>query len=199
MRAAIHVSSHPRTSAPLRRCALRPCAASLSPCKPPRSPLRQPGPRGGRRHGHDAVRPRRVPQRLLRRAQPAPARAGREIHREYLRAGAEVLETNTFGANPLKLASYGLADDTERINRRPRGWRARPPALVLLWPAPWGRWASGSSPSASCRWTRPGVSTAAGARAPDRRGGRLHPRDLQRRQRAGRGAGGRSRAVATSR
>jgi methionine synthase I (cobalamin-dependent)/5,10-methylenetetrahydrofolate reductase len=40
----------------------------------------------------------------------------REIHREYLRAGAEVLETNTFGANPLKLATYGLAADTERVN-----------------------------------------------------------------------------------
>jgi len=41
----------------------------------------------------------------------------REIHREYVRAGAELLETNTFGANPRKLAQYGLADDTERINR----------------------------------------------------------------------------------
>ena len=40
----------------------------------------------------------------------------REIHREYVRAGAELLETNTFGANPLKLATYGLADETERIN-----------------------------------------------------------------------------------
>ena len=40
----------------------------------------------------------------------------REIHREYVRAGAELLETNTFGANPLKLATYGLAGDTERIN-----------------------------------------------------------------------------------
>src|SRR3954471_11648210 len=32
-----------------------------------------------------------------------------EVHAEYVRAGAEVLETNTFGANPLKLNSYGLA------------------------------------------------------------------------------------------
>jgi len=40
----------------------------------------------------------------------------REIHREYVRAGADILETNTFGANPLKLASHGLAADTERIN-----------------------------------------------------------------------------------
>ena len=41
----------------------------------------------------------------------------REIHREYVKAGAELLETNTFGANPRKLAQYGLAGDTERINR----------------------------------------------------------------------------------
>ncbi|MBK9691758.1 MAG: bifunctional homocysteine S-methyltransferase/methylenetetrahydrofolate reductase [Gemmatimonadetes bacterium] len=41
----------------------------------------------------------------------------RDIHREYVRAGAELLETNTFGANPVKLAQYGLAGDTERINQ----------------------------------------------------------------------------------
>ncbi|HYT84116.1 MAG TPA: homocysteine S-methyltransferase family protein, partial [Gemmatimonadales bacterium] len=41
----------------------------------------------------------------------------REVHEEYVRAGAELLETNTFGANPVKLGSYGLADDTEKINR----------------------------------------------------------------------------------
>jgi len=40
-----------------------------------------------------------------------------EVHEAYVRAGAEILETNTFGANPLKLRSYGLADDTEQINR----------------------------------------------------------------------------------
>jgi homocysteine S-methyltransferase len=40
----------------------------------------------------------------------------RDIHREYVRAGAEIIETNTFGANPLKLAQYGLSDETERIN-----------------------------------------------------------------------------------
>jgi methionine synthase / methylenetetrahydrofolate reductase(NADPH) len=40
----------------------------------------------------------------------------REIHRDYVRAGAELLETNTFGANPIKLAHYGLAAETEAIN-----------------------------------------------------------------------------------
>ena len=41
----------------------------------------------------------------------------RDIHLEYLRAGAELIETNTFGANPRKLAQFGLAAETERINR----------------------------------------------------------------------------------
>ncbi len=40
-----------------------------------------------------------------------------EVHDAYLRAGAEILETNTFGANPLKLRTFGLADETAHINR----------------------------------------------------------------------------------
>src|SRR5439155_19556503 len=40
-----------------------------------------------------------------------------EVHAEYVRAGAEILETNTFGANPLKLNRYGLAEENEKINR----------------------------------------------------------------------------------
>lgn len=38
------------------------------------------------------------------------------IHQEYVAAGAEILETNTFGANPVKLSSYGLEERTEEIN-----------------------------------------------------------------------------------
>jgi methionine synthase / methylenetetrahydrofolate reductase(NADPH) len=45
----------------------------------------------------------------------------RDIHREYVRAGAELIETNTFGANPVKLATHGLAGDTERINSAAAG------------------------------------------------------------------------------
>jgi methionine synthase / methylenetetrahydrofolate reductase(NADPH) len=40
------------------------------------------------------------------------------IHREYIAAGADAIETNTFGANRFRLAPYGLADRTARINRR---------------------------------------------------------------------------------
>ncbi len=40
----------------------------------------------------------------------------REIHCDYVEAGAQIIETNTFGANPVKLSSYGLDDRTEEIN-----------------------------------------------------------------------------------
>lgn len=38
------------------------------------------------------------------------------VHREYVRAGADVLETNTFGANRVKLAAFGMADKLKEIN-----------------------------------------------------------------------------------
>ena len=40
------------------------------------------------------------------------------IHREYLAAGAGLIETNTFGANRLRLAAHGLADKVRLINLR---------------------------------------------------------------------------------
>ena len=39
------------------------------------------------------------------------------VHRSYVEAGAECIETNTFGANQVKLSKHGLANDVERINR----------------------------------------------------------------------------------
>ena len=42
------------------------------------------------------------------------------LHQHALKgraAGAEVIETNTFGANPVKLSSYGLGDRTEEVNK----------------------------------------------------------------------------------
>ncbi len=38
------------------------------------------------------------------------------VHEEYLQAGAEILETNTFGANRIRLARYGLAGKMAEIN-----------------------------------------------------------------------------------
>src|SRR5215470_10741523 len=40
-----------------------------------------------------------------------------EVHEAYVRAGAEIVETNTFGANPVKLSAYGLEDRTGEINQ----------------------------------------------------------------------------------
>ncbi|MGC6514527.1 MAG: bifunctional homocysteine S-methyltransferase/methylenetetrahydrofolate reductase [Myxococcota bacterium] len=40
------------------------------------------------------------------------------IHARYLRAGAKLIETNTFGANRVKLAKHGLADKLAAINGR---------------------------------------------------------------------------------
>ncbi len=41
-----------------------------------------------------------------------------EVHQEYVRAGADIIETNTFGANRVKLASFGLADKLHAINEQ---------------------------------------------------------------------------------
>src|SRR5881398_3388184 len=41
----------------------------------------------------------------------------RDIHKQYVKAGAEVLETNSFGANRIKLEQYGLAAQVAEINR----------------------------------------------------------------------------------
>jgi methionine synthase / methylenetetrahydrofolate reductase(NADPH) len=40
----------------------------------------------------------------------------RGIHHEYLQAGAEIIETNTFGANSFRLARHSLADKVRDIN-----------------------------------------------------------------------------------
>ena len=42
----------------------------------------------------------------------------RKVHLEYLEAGAELIETNTYGANWVRLAQHGLADSVQEINRR---------------------------------------------------------------------------------
>jgi methionine synthase I (cobalamin-dependent)/5,10-methylenetetrahydrofolate reductase len=41
----------------------------------------------------------------------------RGIHHDYLQAGAEIIETNTFGANSVRLARHSVADKVRDINR----------------------------------------------------------------------------------
>src|ERR1700743_3088723 len=40
----------------------------------------------------------------------------RELHEEYLMAGAELIETNTFGANAARLKRFGLEGQVAEIN-----------------------------------------------------------------------------------
>jgi len=71
-----------------------------------------------------------------------------EVHESYVRAGAEIVETNTFGANPVKLSAYGLESRTEEINRAAaalahRAARGRARVVGALGPLgiriePWG-------------------------------------------------------------
>src|SRR4051812_40194379 len=62
---------------------------------------------------------RGVPQRasLDELVQTQPDLIG-EIHREYIVAGADAIETNSFGANRFRLAPYGLHAQASKLNRR---------------------------------------------------------------------------------
>jgi 5-methyltetrahydrofolate--homocysteine methyltransferase len=42
----------------------------------------------------------------------------RDIHRSYLQAGADLIQTNTFGGSPITLGEFGLEDRAHEINRR---------------------------------------------------------------------------------
>jgi 5-methyltetrahydrofolate--homocysteine methyltransferase len=42
----------------------------------------------------------------------------KKIHRSYLQAGADCIETNTFGSNKLKLDEYGYGDKTVEFNKK---------------------------------------------------------------------------------
>ncbi|HEY2829135.1 MAG TPA: bifunctional homocysteine S-methyltransferase/methylenetetrahydrofolate reductase [Thermoanaerobaculia bacterium] len=39
-----------------------------------------------------------------------------EVHKQYVRAGAEILETNTYGANRVKLGAFGIENELRDIN-----------------------------------------------------------------------------------
>jgi methionine synthase I (cobalamin-dependent)/5,10-methylenetetrahydrofolate reductase len=41
-----------------------------------------------------------------------------EVHRQYVKAGAEIIETNTYGANRVKLRGFGIEDELREINLR---------------------------------------------------------------------------------
>ncbi|MEC3658076.1 bifunctional homocysteine S-methyltransferase/methylenetetrahydrofolate reductase [Bacillus velezensis] len=41
----------------------------------------------------------------------------KRIHKAYIEAGADIIQTNTYGANFIKLSRYGLEDETKKINQ----------------------------------------------------------------------------------
>jgi homocysteine S-methyltransferase len=41
----------------------------------------------------------------------------RDVHKQYVKAGAEILEANTFGANRMRLAAFGLTENLQAINQ----------------------------------------------------------------------------------
>ena len=70
-----------------------------------------------------------------------------EVHRQYLDAGADIIETNTFNATAISQADYGLQDrvydinvasakDRETSRRGRHGRRSR--SGRASWPASWG-------------------------------------------------------------
>ena len=50
----------------------------------------------------------------------------REVHQDYIKAGVDIIETNTFGGNRMKLMSHGLADQIRTSTSEARGSRATP-------------------------------------------------------------------------
>ena len=87
------------------------------------------------------------------------------VHRAYLEAGADIIETNTFGANRLKLEPFGYADRVREVNRKAvrlareareisgrscadrrvhRTARAHDGAVRHTWSRPWRAASSGS-------------------------------------------------------
>src|SRR5712692_896044 len=58
------------------------------------------------------------PQRCFDEVNVTQPEAVFRVHQAYIEAGAQVIETNTFGANRHKLAPMGLADNVTRFNHR---------------------------------------------------------------------------------
>ena len=63
---------------------------------------------------HEAVGPVRCFDEL----NTAEPEAVFRVHQAYIEAGAQIIETNTFGANRFKLAPLGLGDEVQRLNSR---------------------------------------------------------------------------------
>ena len=63
---------------------------------------------------HEAV----GPQRCFDELNSTEPEAVFRVHQAYIEAGAQIIETNTFGANRFKLAPLGLGEEVQRLNSR---------------------------------------------------------------------------------
>jgi methionine synthase / methylenetetrahydrofolate reductase(NADPH) len=63
---------------------------------------------------HEAV----GPQRCFDELNSTEPEAVFRVHQSYIDAGAQIIETNTFGANRFKLEPLGLGDEVQRLNGR---------------------------------------------------------------------------------
>jgi len=63
---------------------------------------------------HEAV----GPQRCFDELNATEPEAVFRVHQAYVEAGAQIIETNTFGANRFKLAPLGLSNEVQRFNSR---------------------------------------------------------------------------------
>jgi methionine synthase / methylenetetrahydrofolate reductase(NADPH) len=96
-----------------------------------------------------------------------------EIHRAYIEAGSQMIQTNTFGANRYKLARHGLEDEVEAHQHagvelaRRVVWASFKPVLIAgdVGPlgvrlAPFGRVKPEQARAGLCeqiaRWSKPG-------------------------------------------
>jgi methionine synthase / methylenetetrahydrofolate reductase (NADH) len=58
------------------------------------------------------------PQRCFDEVNATEPEAVFRVHQAYIEAGAQIIETNTFGANRFKLTPLGLAEEVQRLNSR---------------------------------------------------------------------------------
>lgn len=54
----------------------------------------------------------------------------RQVHQNYIDAGADIIETNTFNANAISQTEYGCTEWVERFNLEGAVWQKKPQPLV---------------------------------------------------------------------
>ena len=92
----------------------------------------------------------------------------REIHRGYFEAGADMVETNTFGGSPVTLGEFDLQDRAFEINQHRRRTGARGGGELHRRPRIAG-WSAASGRAPSCRASATSPTTRWRRRSPSRR------------------------------